>query len=240
MIDKLTTNYSPNFTPFRRNSKNIKFIILHYTGMSSEILAIKRLTDVKSKVSCHFFIKNNGKIILMVPEKYIAWHAGISKWKNYNSLNKNSIGIEIQNPGHKHNFPKFKNKQIKSLIKLCLYLKKKYKISKENILGHSDISYKRKKDPGGNFPWSLLSKNKLSIWCDFRNKVLENTRNVKISKIDKKNFFYNLKEIGYEGPSTQKEKKLLILAFQMKFRSQLINGILDKECLLISSKLRKI
>ena len=240
MIDKLTTNYSPNFTPIRRNPNIIKFIILHYTGMSSEILAIKRLTDVKSKVSCHFFIKNNGKIILMVPEKYIAWHSGISKWKKYTSLNKNSIGIEIQNPGHKHDFPKYKKQQIKSLIKLCLHLKKKYKIKKENILGHSDISYKRKKDPGVNFPWVVLSKKKLSIWHDINNKILSSTRNGQITTIDKILFFYNLKKIGYERPLNQKEKKLLVLSFQMKFRSQLINGILDKECLLISSKLSKI
>ena len=240
MIDKLTTNYSPNFTPIRRNPNIVKFIILHYTGMSSEILAIKRLTDVKSKVSCHFFIKNNGKIILMVPERYIAWHSGVSKWKKYTSLNKISIGIEIQNPGHKYNFPKYKKQQIKSLIKLCRHLKKKYKIKKENILGHSDISYKRKKDPGVKFPWVVLSKKKLSIWHDFSNKILNSKRNVKITSIDKILFFYNLKKIGYERPLNQKEKKLLVLSFQMKFRPQLINGILDKECLLISSKLSKI
>ena len=33
----------------------------------------------------------------MVPDLYDAWHAGIS-WKNFKSLNKNSIGIEISNP----------------------------------------------------------------------------------------------------------------------------------------------
>ena len=36
----------------------------------------------------------------MVPDKFIAWHAGASCWKNHKSLNDKSIGIEIQNSGH--------------------------------------------------------------------------------------------------------------------------------------------
>ena len=97
MLLQLLTNYSPNFSTKSRINKNIKFIILHYTGMISETKAIKRLSDVGSKVSCHYFIKRNGGIILMVPEKYIAWHAGKSRWGNTKNLNKYSIGIEIQN-----------------------------------------------------------------------------------------------------------------------------------------------
>ena len=93
--------------------------------MSSQSEAIKRLIDEESKVSCHFFIKKNGEIILMVPEKYTAWHAGISNWGKYSSLNKNSIGIEIHNTGHDNKYENFNKKQITSLIKLCLYLKKK-------------------------------------------------------------------------------------------------------------------
>ena len=96
-----TLNYSPNFSPQKRNKKNIKFIIFHYTGMKKESEAISRLTDIQSEVSSHYLIKNNGKIVKLVPDLYIAWHAGKSKWKDYTSLNKNSIGIEISNPGHK-------------------------------------------------------------------------------------------------------------------------------------------
>ena len=63
--------------------------------MKSENKAINRLTDVNSKVSSHFFVKKNGEVILMVPLKYTAWHAGKSKWKKFNLLNKYSVGIEI-------------------------------------------------------------------------------------------------------------------------------------------------
>ena len=93
-------NYSPNFNPIKRRLSQIKFIIFHYTGMKSESSAIKKLTNSNSEVSSHYLVKNNGQIVVLVPDRYIAWHAGISLWKNYKSLNKNSIGIEISNPGH--------------------------------------------------------------------------------------------------------------------------------------------
>ena len=111
----LTYNYSPNFELKKRKPDQIKFIIFHYTGMKKESEAIKRLTDNKSEVSCHYLIKNNGEIVAMVPDLYVAWHAGVSTWKNFRSLNKNSIGIEISNPGHNYNYQKFTKKQIKSL-----------------------------------------------------------------------------------------------------------------------------
>ena len=109
-----TLNYSPNFQTPKRKKKQIKFIIFHYTGMKKDSEAITRLTDIKSKVSCHYLIKENGEIIMMVPDLYIAWHAGKSRWKNNDLLNKNSIGIEICNPGHEFNYKKFSNRQILS------------------------------------------------------------------------------------------------------------------------------
>ena len=69
--------YSINFDKIARPQKEITYLVYHYTGMISEKKAIDRLTSKKSKVSCHYFIKKNGTVINMVPDKYIAWHAGI-------------------------------------------------------------------------------------------------------------------------------------------------------------------
>ena len=149
-------NYSPNFDIKKRNKKDIKFIVFHYTGMKKEIDAINRLTDQKSKVSCHYFVKNNGEILQLVPDLYISWHAGVSCWDNYKSINKHSIGIEITNPGHEFKYKKFTHQQINSIIKLSKFLIKKYKIKAKFIVGHSDISPERKKDPGEKFPWKYL------------------------------------------------------------------------------------
>ena len=242
---KTTFIYSPNFNLKKRVKNEIKFIVFHYTGMRSEKSAIHRLSRIQSEVSSHYFIKNNGEIITLVPDLYIAWHAGKSYWKNYESLNKDSIGIEISNPGHISNYKKFSNKQIISLLKLSKFLIKKYKIGSKNILGHSDIAPERKKDPGEKFPWKYLSKNKIGIWHTLSKQDLIKNRKLKISKIEKNIFFNNLFKIGYSKKYTKgisKDKYLieLVKTFQRRFRQELVNGKIDQECLLISKNLAKV
>ena len=78
---KIFSNYSPNFNPIKRRSAQIKFLIFHYTGMKKEADAIKKLTNFKSNVSCHYFIKKKGETLVMVPDLYVAWHAGKSNWE---------------------------------------------------------------------------------------------------------------------------------------------------------------
>ena len=73
-------------------------------------------------------IKDNS--FKIVDEKNVAWHAGISYWKGDSRLNKNSIGIELENKGHQFGYENFSTKQISSLIKLCKNLKEKYHIKK--------------------------------------------------------------------------------------------------------------
>ena len=245
MALKTILDYSPNFNPKKRTSTQIKFIIFHYTGMKNESNVLKKLTDIQSEVSCHYFIKNNGEIIKMVPDLYIAWHAGKSSWKNYKSLNQNSIGIEITNPGHKHGYKKFKKKQITSLLKLSKFLIKKYKISSNNILGHSDIAVLRKKDPGEKFPWEYLSKNKIGIWHTLNKQDLIKNRKLKISKVEENIFFNNLFMIGYskeypKGKDKNKYLRELTKNFQRRFRQELVNGKIDQECSLISKSLIKV
>ncbi len=237
-----TLNYSPNFDLKKRKPKQIKFIIFHYTGMKRENDAIKKLTNSKSKVSSHFFIRRNGKILTLVPELYVAWHAGTSSWKNFNSINRHSIGIEISNPGHEHKYKKFSKKQIKSILNLSLYLKKKYKIKKEDILGHSDIAPDRKKDPGEKFPWEYLAKKKISFWHNLKKKELPKLRNISLNEIEKKNFVKNIYKIGYPKKTNKNNKiklNLVTKSFQRRFRPLLINGVIDKECLIISLNLVK-
>jgi N-acetylmuramoyl-L-alanine amidase len=240
----ISLNYSPNFENTKRKLNQIKFIIFHYTGMKKETEAIKKLTDIKSKVSCHYFIKSNGEIIVMVPDLYEAWHAGVSSWKNFKSLNKHSIGIEISNPGHDYNYKKFSKKQTQSLKKLSQFLIKKYKINQKNILGHSDIAPTRKKDPGEKFPWKYFAKLGIGKWHSLSKRMLIKNRRKKISLIDKKIFFNNLSKIGYSIKCPKKLKKDQFLnsitcAFQRRFRQELINGKIDQECLAISQNLLK-
>ena len=84
---KIKSYLSPNFSKKKRKKKGIKFIVIHYTGMQSEIESIKRLQDKGSKVSCHYLINRKGKVFNMVSDEKIAWHAGKSKWKEFKNLN---------------------------------------------------------------------------------------------------------------------------------------------------------
>ena len=226
-VQKMSINYSPNFNLRKRSFSKVKYLIFHYTGMKSEKGAIKRLTSNNSGVSCHYFIKRNGKIIKIVPDLYIAWHAGISSWKKDKFLNLNSIGIEISNPGHQHGYSNFSPSQIKSVISLSKKLKKKYKIKKENILGHSDIAPLRKKDPGEKFPWKTLYKNKICMWHKLSVQHCKKLRKIKLN--DSKKFYKLLFKFGYKSTNKSYEKIKIYKNFQRRFRPQIISSIVDKE-----------
>ena len=234
-VEKMSINYSPNFDLKKRTSSKVKYLIFHYTGMRSENAAIKRLTSKSSKVSCHYLIKKNGVIIKIVPDLYSAWHAGISSWKKDKSLNSNSIGIEISNPGHDYKYKNFSQKQITSIIDLSKNLKKKYKIKKENILGHSDIAPLRKKDPGEKFPWKLLNKKKICLWHNLSEKNCKKLRGIKLKNSD--NFFQLLFKFGYKSTNDKNEKIKIFKNFQRRFRPQLISSIVDQETYVILKSL---
>ncbi len=236
-VEKMTLNYSPNFDYRKRNKNEIKYLIFHYTGMKNDKSAIRKLTSLNSNVSCHYYITRSGKLIRMVPDLYIAWHAGESNWRNDKSLNYNSIGIEISNPGHQHGYTKFNKYQIQSLIKLSKFLIKKYKIKKKNILGHSDIAPTRKLDPGEKFPWKYLSKKKIGIWHTLNPQKLNSLRKKK-SDLNLVIFLNYLKKIGYYIKYNDiNESAKIIKIFQMRFRPEIINGKLDFECYEIAKSL---
>ena len=229
----IKNQYSPNFSRKLRRKTDIKFIVIHYTGMQSKIASLKRLLSPRHKVSCHFLIDRKGQVLRMVDENKVAWHAGKSKWKNCNNLNKNSIGIELVNKGHKFGYEKFTNRQINRLIKLCLNLKRKFKIKNSNILGHSDISPMRKQDPGEKFPWKKLKQNKLGIWYGPLKSKSQKINEKKIKEL----FFKNLFKIGYRYFDLKKRSRkdvFLIRAFQRRFLPNNVNGIIDQKTYRIS------
>jgi N-acetylmuramoyl-L-alanine amidase len=238
MKNKIIFDLSPNFSNKLRRKTSIKFVIIHYTGMQSEIESIKRLKNIKSKVSCHYLINRKGVIIQMVEDNKVAWHAGKSKWKTFENLNENSIGIELVNKGHKFGYQNFSNVQIKSLIKLCKNLKKKYKIKKENFLGHSDIAPLRKLDPGEKFPWGKLSKYNLGYWYGKNKKKFKFSNQKEIENL----FFKNLYKIGYRyfKINHSVKSKLIIKSFQQHYFPQNVSGKIDLKTFKISHFLAQL
>ena len=71
-------------------------------------------------------------------------------------------------------------------------------------------------------------------------KKIKKFRKIRLSsKKEEKSFTKNLHKIGYMKISQKRSKKdrLIIKAFQRRFRQDLVNGIVDKECFLISKNL---
>ena len=99
----------------------------------------------------------------------------------------------------------------------------------------------RKIDPGEKFPWKYLSKKKVGIWHDKNLNYLKKFRKKNIHfKKDRKEFVNILSKIGYSTKGNEKLwLKKTIKAFQRHFRKELINGVLDQECFIISQNLIK-
>ena len=160
-------------------------IVIHFTAGGSRTSSSNWLCDKRAKASCHIVLGRDEKISQLVDFDTIAWHAGRSSWLERTSLNKYSIGIEIDNAGKlkksgqeyyshfgrkydrdevfiaKDGIPwhAFTEWQIENTVMACLALKDIYPI--ELILGHHEISPGRKVDPGPAFPLDYV-----------RNKVL--------------------------------------------------------------------
>lgn len=147
---------SPNFDS--RKGAPVDILLLHYTGMVDDEAAVRWLADPRSKVSCHYVVHEDGRIIAMVDEEQRAWHAGVGSWKGVSDINARSVGIEICNPGHEHGYRGFPVAQIEAVIALGIAIVARHQIAREHVLAHSDIAPQRKEDPGELFPWDALAR----------------------------------------------------------------------------------
>jgi len=105
------------------------------------------------KVSSHLLVKRTGEITQYVPFSARARHAGISELQGRQDCNEFSIGIELEGcddePYEKHQY------QVLAEI-VRLLLREWPEISRERIVGHSDIAPARKTDPGPAFDWDYF------------------------------------------------------------------------------------
>ncbi|MFO1033905.1 MAG: N-acetylmuramoyl-L-alanine amidase [Hyphomicrobiales bacterium] len=154
---------SPNVEP-RASGAGVRYLILHYTGMSSAALAVDWLCRSESRVSCHYLVDDAGKIFQMVNEELRAWHAGVSRWHGDTDLNSLSVGIEIQNTGHSMGYPDFGGGQMEAVAALSQDIVTRHGILPRNVLAHSDIAPGRKIDPGEKFDWHFLFEKGVGHW----------------------------------------------------------------------------
>jgi N-acetylmuramoyl-L-alanine amidase len=206
---------SPNFDD---RDQPVSMLVLHYTGMPDAATAIDRLCDPSSKVSCHYLVEEDGRILRMVPEEKRAWHAGRSWWRGTSGVNGMSIGIEIVNPGHEFGYRPFPEEQIDALVRLVAVVKERHGITRGNVVGHSDVAPGRKQDPGELFPWSRLARLRLAL--------PRPTKNLMDPCWTDAGFLLALERFGYDVA----DPLAAVVAFQRRFRPELIDGTIDGEC----------
>jgi len=211
-------NPSPNFDD---RSLPVSMIVLHYTGMQSAEAAIARLTDPEAKVSAHYLVAEDGTVLRMVAEDKRAWHAGKSHWRDIDDVNGASIGIEIVNPGHEFGYRPFADEQVDAVIRLVADIKDRYAITRGNVVGHSDIAPARKQDPGELFPWGKLARLRLAL--------PRPTQNLMDPHWSESGFLLALERFGYDVANPM----AAIMAFQRRFRPELMDGEVDAECRMI-------
>ena len=206
---------SPNFD---ERSLPVSIIVLHYTGMQTAQAAIDRLRDPAAKVSAHYLVAEDGQVLRMVAEDKRAWHAGKSRWRGIEDINSASVGIEIVNPGHEFGYRPFMEEQIDALIPLVAEIKARYNITRGNVVGHSDIAPTRKQDPGELFPWNRLAKVRLAL--------PRPTQKLMDPLWTDAGFLIALERFGYDVS----DKLAAVVAFQRRFRPELLDGEIDGEC----------
>ena len=185
-------------------------VIIHHTAQTAIEQTIRTFTMTKTKVSAHYVVGRDGKVVQMLNDYLRAWHAGSGSWGKITDVNSCSIGIELDNNGKEP----FAEEQIVSLMSLLNKLKRQYNIPTENILGHSDIAPTRKVDPVTYFPWKTLAGNGFGLWKDENLETAPANFNVEQA----------LRIIGYES----KNLDSAIRAFKLHFIQTDISGTLDQ------------
>ena len=222
---------SPNFDE-RTDGRPPDIVLLHYTGMQTGEAALARLCSPESKVSAHYVVFEDGRIVQCVKEERRAWHAGVSYWEGETDINSRSIGIEIVNPGHEFGYRDFPLRQVAAVIALCKsIITRRGPIAAERVLAHSDVAPSRKEDPGEKFPWELLHGSGIGHWvrpapADIEGASLHSgDRGEAVLRLQSglKSYGYGIEETGLYDETT----RIVVAAFQRHFRPARVDGIAD-------------
>ncbi|WP_222875079.1 N-acetylmuramoyl-L-alanine amidase [Terrihabitans soli] len=234
---------SPNHDA-RTEDEPVDILLLHYTGMVSADEAVERLCDPASKVSCHYLVHEDGRIVQMVPEEKRAWHAGLSVWEGETDINARSIGIEIANPGHEHGYRDFPEAQIDAVIRLGVDICERHSIPRQRVLAHSDVAPRRKDDPGEKFPWEKLAAAKLGHWqkpapltTTGEDSFFEGDTGEPVEEIQS---LFSIYGYGLEITGTyDAQTKAVVTAFQRHFRQEKVDGVVDPSTIATLRRLLK-
>lgn len=147
---------SPNYLGRGNAARNIELVIMHCTA-GSFASAVQWLLngDRENPTSAHYVVAKDGRVIQLVAENDIAYHAGYGAWKGKASINSRSVGIELENnPGKdgKSGDP-YPDPQMEAALWLVVRTCQRHGLGPEAVLGHADVDpIRRPHDPGPAFP----------------------------------------------------------------------------------------
>ncbi len=190
-MSRLTVEAAPSPNWDERGGAAVDLIVLHYTGMADGPAAVRRLRDPAPRfgayvdalapahrsgtfdqelprVSAHYVVETDGRILHLVDEDKRAWHAGVAFWAGAANINARSIGVEIVNGGHDFPDPEgrpppYPDDQIAAVSDLVAEVAGRHGVPPWRVVGHSDVAPGRKTDPGERFPWLILDRRGLAI-----------------------------------------------------------------------------
>ena len=225
-----------------RNGETVRQLILHYTA-APFTSSLQTLTQ--EGVSAHYLLPDPDepgyraagydelRAFRLVDETKSAWHAGASQWAGWDNLNSRSIGIEIVNLARDDagvfTFPEYSHEQIEVLSALVRDILGRYpQIGPTDILGHSDVAFSRKSDPGPRLPWQRLHEAGVGAWFDEATRAMYQRRfclglppEVEVERA--------FQRYGYAPAKNRQAFEQRTRAFQMHFRSRDYCGFLDAE-----------
>lgn len=230
--------------PESKAPTQITMLVLHYTACSlAQTLQI--FLGASRQVTSHYTISEEGIVFKHASENFAARHAGASYWQGKTALNLYAVGIEHVNEGRKahdgqsagivvsgseEQWYQFDERQIVVSMDLCKRIIERYKISPENIVGHSDIAPGRKMDPGPLFPWYKFANYGIGAWPDAKNEHVLSCFKLAIEKGHILDWVItHLHLWGYKLPDGMSSEHDIIRAFQMHFRPSNISGHADRE-----------
>ncbi|MCW0355609.1 N-acetylmuramoyl-L-alanine amidase [Pantoea ananatis] len=237
--------------PSAAQNERIRFLIFHYTAVDNAT-SLKLLTG--QNVSAHYLISDRADgrtrkpvVYGLVSEEKRAWHAGVSSWNGRVNLNDSSVGIEIVNPGftegilgQKTWYP-YPHQQINALKTLAREIIRRYSITPDNVLGHSDIAPLRKQDPGRLFPWKALAAQGVGAWPDPLRVQKYLAGRAPGAPADVLTLQSALRRYGYDriplSGVLDEDTRKTVSAFQMHFRPENTDGASDEETLAIAQAL---
>ena len=225
-----------------RNGEPVRQVILHYTAAP---FASSLRTLTQDGVSAHYLLPDPDacdyrvggydelRAFRLVDEDKRAWHAGVSQWGGRDNLNSRAIGIEIVNLARDDagvfTFPAYRAEQVDVLIALLRDILDRYpQIGPTDILGHSDVAYWRKSDPGPRLPWQFMHEAGVGAWFDEPARAMYQRRfcvglppEVEVERA--------FQRYGYKPAQNRRAFELRTRAFQMHFRARDYCGFLDAE-----------